>query len=99
MYTVPLTRPVTVQLCAPAAGTVVVLATEQVPVPVPIDPPLAIDTVYVDAAPSETNATLIAPLPALATVGAGMTLVGVTEFEADDGPELVLLPLGVTMNV
>jgi hypothetical protein len=88
-----------VQLCAPAAGTVVVLATEQVPVPVPIDPPLAIETVYVDAPPSETNETLIAPLPAFTTVGVGMTAVGVTEFEADDAPDDVLLPLGVTMNV
>jgi hypothetical protein len=40
--------------------------------------------------------TLIAPLPALATVGVASAALGVIAADFADGPELVLLPDGVT---
>jgi hypothetical protein len=95
VYAVALASPVTVQLCAPV-GTVWVLATTQVLAP--MVPPEAFDTVYVVAAPSATNETVTAPVPALATVGVARRLFIVTEFDAADTVvRPVPLPLAKTV--
>jgi hypothetical protein len=96
VYDVPFESPVTVQVCAPVRATKV-LATTQVLAPGV--PPEVFATVYVAATPSATNETLMAPLPAFATVGVARAAVGVIEADAADCEETVLLPLGVTVKV
>jgi uncharacterized protein YpmB len=74
-------------------GAVTVLTTEQV---------LSAGdeaTEYVVATPSATNETLIAPVPAFATVGVAKAEVGVTEADAAEIVETVPLRLGVTVKV
>jgi hypothetical protein len=92
-----LLSPVTVQVCAPLGG-VVVLETTQTGL-ASIEPPLHGFTVYTVASPSATNDTATAPLPAFFTVGVDSTLVTVICADGADTPDVVLLPLGVTVNV
>jgi hypothetical protein len=98
VYESPLVKPVTVQVCAPVGG-VVLFATTQLALTALV----AVDaevTVYVEATPSAWNETATAPLAANATVGVAKGVVP-TEIDADasDTPEVVLLPLGVTVKV
>ena len=92
VYAVPFASPVTVQLCAPVRATKVLATTHVRPVGVEV-------TVYVAATPSATNETLMAPVPAFATVGVARAAVGVIEDDAADTDAVVLLPLGVTVKV
>ena len=92
VYDVPFVSPVTVQLWAPE-GTVTELATVQVELPgVEV-------TVYSVATPSATKLTLMAPVPAFATVGVGSAVVGVSEAEAAEIVDVVPFPEGVTVKV
>jgi hypothetical protein len=96
VYAVALASPVTVQLCAPVGG-VEVLATTQVLAPGV--PPEAFDTVYVVAAPSATNETVTAPVPAFATVGVPRALLITTAFETGDDTEVKPVPLPLAKTV
>ena len=92
VYDEPFVSPVTVQLWAPE-GTVTELATVQVKVPGDAA------TVYSVATPSATKLTLIAPVPAFATVGVGSAVVGVSGAEAAEIVDVVPFPEGVTVKV
>jgi hypothetical protein len=92
VYDVPLVRPVTVQFCAPV-GAVTVLTTVQVKLP-------GVDvTVYVEATPSATNATFTVPLPLDPMVGVAKAAKVVTDVDAVDREDVVLLPVGLTWKV
>jgi hypothetical protein len=56
-------------------------------------------TVYSVATPSATKLTLIAPVPAFATVAAESAVAGVSEAEAAETVDVVELPEGVTVKV
>jgi hypothetical protein len=90
VYDVPLARPVTVQLWAPEGGVVVFTTTHD-----PLGEPVI---VYRVAVPSAVKLTLIAPEPALLTVGLGKALVAVTAVERPEAVEVVPLPLAATEN-
>ena len=91
VYDEPFVSPVTVQLCEPAAGGVVVFTIEQLPLGEPL-------TTYDVATPSAVKVTLIAPEPAFATVGVAMAFVAVIAADRADTVEVVLLPVGFTEN-
>ena len=98
VYDVPLVSPVTVQFWDGEAGIALVPPAPTVQVwPLAVVPLYAVTT-YVNATPSGTKVTLIAPLPLFTTVGVPMgdkVVIG-----ADvDAVEPSVPPLGVTENV
>ena len=92
VYDTPLVRPVTVQLCAPVGG-VVVLMMKQLP------PAGELVTVYRVAVPSATKLTLMAPVPALPVVGVAKELDATTAVEDAEIVEVEEPRFGTTVNV
>ena len=95
-YCVPFVNPVTVQLCDPVGA--VSAATVQPSTAVVKAEPMYELTAYEVAEPSAVNVTLIAPLPAFATVGVPRVVVGVIAADRPDAVDVVELPVGDTVN-